>query len=306
MNLSVSEVIALFSLVVAFLAYKHSVSAAQKNARLVQEVASNQMKLTANIAMAQASKKYVVLLSEVARDFDGMVEQLSHVALEATKNIGNTFDRFDSQRHSIPYLRHALHTSTELVRAAYDQELSYQTGPNLAFRLVMLKGIKADAVAYEPSKRPTPLFSFLRQVQRTSSPEDALRDSPLFWHSVKTLYERIPEDRESALFVAVVAHIKAFVILHSQFREPLLALEKKLEEALKENALEMFRIHDVPGLGAEFKRVKGDLCRIKALYFPDLYRVEEFADQMPDGIANSVYITSILFIVSQRFMWGKL
>ncbi|MCP1479518.1 hypothetical protein J2Y88_001829 [Pseudomonas chlororaphis] len=306
MSLSVSEVIALFSLGVAVFAYRHSVGAAQRNSRQIEEIASNQMRLSSSIAMGEASQKYVALLSDVNREFEGMVKKLSHAALMATTNICSTLDEFDTDRTAHPRLRHALHDCVEIVRQAYDQELSYQTGANLAFRLRSLKSIKDDIAAYESPKGMDSIFSFLRQQPRPSRPEELIHGSALFRNSLKTLYKRIPADREAMLFTQVVPHIKEFVELHSEYRDRLRALELQLDEAIKENSLEMFKICNVPGLGPEFYRVKGDICRISNLYFPDLYRAEEIAEHIQDGVAHSLYVASTLFIVSQHFMWGKI
>ncbi|TWC21576.1 MULTISPECIES: hypothetical protein [unclassified Pseudomonas] len=303
MTVSISEVTALLSLFVAFVAYRNSVVSSRDNSKKIDKIANDYMVLTSNIAISEASKKYISLLSEVNKEFECIVAKLAHPALSGSVNIGDVFDEFDAQRHSHPYLRHALNTSVRVVREAYDYELTYQTGLNLVSRLRALKFIKGDVVLYESEKSKASVFAFLKKKSVPQGPEEIIAESSVFWESLGSVYNRIPEEKESELFRKVLPCIQEYIALHSEYRPRLKVLEEKLEDAIKENSLEMFNIRDVSGLGEKFYRVKGDIGRMRELYLPDFYRIEEVP--VSEGVSYSLYAASVLFIASQHFMWGS-
>ena len=304
MAIETSDAIALCSLIVAFVAYRHTVASSRDNSKQIQEISNTHLRLASNIAVSEASQKYVSLLSSINKEFEEIVDKLAYPALDASTKIGSVFDDFDTQNLTHPYLRHAFHTGITVVREAYDKELTYQTGLNLASRLRALKFIKGDVASYQPEKPDRSIFSFLRKQSKPSGPEDAINASSVFWDSLKTIYDRIPEEKEAELFRCTFPYIEEYSRLHRESRQRLEELEKQLEDAIKENSLEMFDIRDVPGLGAKFYRVKGDIGRVKELYFPDLNGIGEIP--VHDGISYSLYAASVLFIVSQHFMWGKI
>lgn len=304
MAMETSDAIAFFSLIVAFLAYRHTVVSSRDNAKKIQEISNTHLRLSSNIAISEASQKYVSLLSNINREFEAIVAKLVYPALDASTKIGSVFDDFDAQKQAHPYLRHAFHTGITVVREAYDKELTYQTGLNLVSRLRALKFIKEDVASYQPEKPDRSIFSFLRKQNKPSGPEDVINASTAFWDSLKTIYDRIPEEKETELFRRALPYIEEYSRLHKESRQRLEELEKQLEDAIKENSLEMFDIRDVTGLGAKFYRVKGDIGRVRELYFPDLNGLGEIP--VHDGISYSLYAASVLFIVSQHFMWGKI
>lgn len=304
MTIETSDAIALCSLIVAFVAYRHTVASSQDNTKQIQEISNTHLRLASNIAISEASQKYVSLLSNINREFEEIVGKLAYPALDASTKIGSVFDEFDTKSLTHPYLRHAFHTSITVVREAYDKELTYQTGLNLASRLRALKFIKGDVASYQPEKPDRSIFSFLRKQNKPSSPEDAIKVSSVFWDSLKTIYDRIPEEKEAELFRRTFPYTEEYSRLHRESRQRLEELEKQLEDAIKENLLEMFDIRDVPGLGAKFYIVKGDIGRVRELYFPDMNGLGEIP--VRDGISYSLYAASVLFIVSQHFMWGKI
>lgn len=304
MTLEISDAIAFFSLIVAFMAYRHTVVSSRDNTKQIQEISNTHLRLSSNIAISEASQKYVSLLSNINKEFEEIAGKLAYPAFDASTKIGSVFDDFDTKSQAHPYLRHAFHTGITVVREAYDKELTYQTGLNLASQLRALKFIKGDVASYEPEKSERSIFSFLKKQNKPNGPEDTINASSVFWDSLKTIYDRIPEEKEPELFRRTLPYIEEYSRLHSEFRKRLEELEKQLEDAIKENSLEMFDIRDVPGLGTKFYRVKGDIGRIKELYFPDLRGLGEIP--MHDGISYSLYAASVLFIISQHFMWGKI
>ena len=299
-----TDAVALFSLIVAFAAYRHAVVSSRDNTKQIQEISNTHLRLYSNIAISKASQKYVSLLSNINKEFEEIVGKLAYTALDASTKIGSVFDEFDTKSQAHPYLRHAFHTGITVVREAYDKELTYQTGLNLVSRLRTLKFIKGNVASYEPEKPDRSIFSFLKKQNKPNGPEDAINASSVFWDSLKTIYDRIQEEKEPELFRLTLPYIEEYSRLHSEFRQRLEELEKQLEDAIKENALEMFDIRDIPGLGAKFYRVKGDIGRVRGLYFPDLHGLCEMP--VHDGISYSLYAASVLFIISQHFMWGKI
>jgi len=302
-TIEISDAIAFFSLIVAFMAYRHTVMSSRDNAKQIQDISNKHLRLSSNIAISEASQKYVSLLSNVNREFEEIVSKLAYPSLKASIKIGNVFDDFDTQNQAHPYLRHAFHTGIRVVREAYDKELTYQTGLNLVSRLRALKFIKGDVATYQPEKPDRSIFAFLRKQKKPNGPEEIINASIVFWDSLKTIYDRIPEEKEAELFNRIHPYIAEYSRLHREFRQRLEELEKQLEDAIKENSLEMFEIREVPSLGTKFYRVKGDIDRVRELYFPDLHGLDGIS--VHDGISYSFYAASVLFIVSQHFMWGE-
>ena len=274
MNIQTSEAIAFFSLVVAFMAYRYTVMSSRDNAKQIQDISNTHLRLSSNIAISEASQKYVSLLANVNREFGEIVSKLASPALKASTKIGNVFDDFDTQNQAHPYLRHAFHTGITVIREAYDKELTFQTGLNLASRLSALKFIKEDVSAYQPEKPDRSIFAFLRKQSKPNGPEEIINASMVFWDSLKTIYARIPEEKEAELFHRTYPYLEEYSRLHGESRQRLEELEKQLEAAIKENSLEMFEIRDVPRLGTKFYRVKGDIGRVRELYFPDLHGLD--------------------------------
>lgn len=304
MEVETSDLIAIFSLIFAFLAYRHSVKSSQSTSEQMQKISEEHLRLSSNVALTEASQKYVLLLSDVNRQFEMITKELAYPALAASRSIGECFDKYDTRSSGHPYLRHCFHKAITLVREAYDHELTYQTGLNLTDRIRSLKHIKDDVRHYGKSEHKKSIFSFLRIKCPPQSPEEKINSSTVFWDSVKEIYTRIPSSEEPSLFNDALAYLDEYRKLHESKREQLRKLEEKLEEAIKENALEMFDIGDVPNLGQRFYRVKGDIGRYRELYFPDFHGIESV--QILDGIAYSIYAGSIAFIASQHFMWGKI
>lgn len=304
MEVETSDLIAICSLIIAFLAYKHSVKSSQSTSAQMQKISEEHLKLSSNVALTEASQKYVLLLSDVNRQFEMITKELAYPALVASRNIGECFDKYDNRKSGHPYLRHCFDKAITLVREAYDHELTYQTGLNLTGRIRSLKYIKDDVSRYEKSEPERSIFSFLKKERLPQSPEEKINSSTDFWENVKEIHTRISGDEEPNLFNETLGYLDEYRKLHESKREQLQELEERLEEAIKENALEMFDIGDITNLGQKFYRVKGDIGRYRQLYFPDFQGIDSL--QISDGIAYSIYAGSIVFIASQHFMWGKI
>jgi hypothetical protein len=304
MEIQTSDLIAFTSLAVAIMAHRHSVNSSRENDRRVDKIVETYLAHSSSIALAEQSQKYVTLLARVNKDFEEIMDRLAYPALRASTRIGEVLDQFDNEQGQHPYLRHALNTAVEAVLRAYDRELTYQTGLNLASRLRELKHVRKDVASYEPENPPPRIVSFLRRRREPTSPEEKLSASPSYWESLKSLYARVPRSAEPELFRQVLALTRDFSELHKEARPRLSELEHELESALRENAFEMYELRKVPGLGPRFDRVKGDIDRVSELYFPDFFGIENF--DVGEGIAYSLYAATVLYIVSQRFMWGRL
>ena len=304
MEVGTSDLIAICSLIVAFLAYRHTVKSSQSTSAQMYKISEEHLRLSSNVALTEASQKYVLLLSDVNRQFEMITNELVYPALVARRSIGECFDKYDKGNSGHPYLRHCFHKATTLVREAYDHELTYLTGLNLTDRIRFLKSIKDDVRHYKKTASGKSIFSFLKKERPPQSPEEKIYSSTVFWDSAKEIYTRIPSSEEHSLFNDTLAYLDEYRKLHESKREQLQKLEEKLEEAIKENALEMFKIKDIPNLGRNFYRVKGDIGRYRELYFPDFHGIESV--QISDGIAYSIYAGSIVFIASQHVMWGKI
>ncbi|OBS95570.1 hypothetical protein A9261_15455 [Vibrio tasmaniensis] len=302
--MELSEILALFSLIIAFLAYRHAVNSSLSTSKLMNDISREHLTLGSNIALTEASQKYVLLLNEVNQEFESIINELSYPALKANTNIGESLDKYDTGENKARRLRHCFHDITVIVREAYDRELTYQTGLNLTSRIRALKFIKDNVSQYVSSERDKSIFSFLKKETAPQTPEESINSSTFFWNNAKELYSRIPSEKESELFKETLDHLKEFRDLHKSKREILKSLENKLESAIKENSIEMFDIRDIPNLGAKFYRVKGDIGRYQELYFPDFHSIESVP--ISDGLAYSIYAGSVTFIASQHFMWGKI
>src|SRR5690554_400958 len=110
MTNEISNTIAIFSLIIAFLAYRHSVRQGRHSAKQFQEISNSHLRSDSDIAIGKASQKYVTLLSDIDKEFEQIIEKISYPALNASTNIGSVFDDFDTEKHTHPYLRHAFHT----------------------------------------------------------------------------------------------------------------------------------------------------------------------------------------------------
>lgn len=165
MEVETSDLIAILSIIVAFLAYRHSVKSSQSTSAQMQKISAEHLRLSSNVALTESSQKYVLLLSDVNRQFEMITKELAYPALAASRSIGECFDKYDNRCNGQPYLRHCFHKAITLVREAYDHELTYQTGLNLTDRIRSLKYIKDDVQHYEESEKS--IFSFLKKsVQR--------------------------------------------------------------------------------------------------------------------------------------------
>lgn len=304
MAVETSDLIALCSLGVAFIAYRHAVKSSQSTTAQINKISEEHLRLSSNVALNEASKKYVSLLADVNQEFELITKELAYPALVASRSIGESFDKYDTQDSGQPYLRHCFHNAITIVREAYDNELTYQTGLNLTDRIRSLKYIKDDVNQYEKTSPEKSLFSFLKKERPPQTPEEKINSSTAFWDSVKEIYIRIPSNDESKLFRDVLNHLDEYRKLHESKLGQLKELEEKLESAIKENALEIFDIRDIPNLGQKFYRVKSDIGRYRELYFPDFHGIETV--NISDGIAYSIYSGSIALIASQHFMWGKI
>lgn len=303
MEIQISDKIALGSLIIATLAYRHSVKSSRNNAKEIQKLSNEHLQLTSNIAISKASQKYVSLLASVNKEFEEISRKFSTPAFKASTQIGGIFDDFDTQNLTHPYLRHAFHKSIIIVREAYDNELTYQTGLNLSDQLQALKFIKDEVLSHEPELPKTSILSIFKKHNPSRTPAEEIRMSSAFWKYLKIIYERIPEKKEAELFRRIFPFTEEYSKLHKESRPRLEELEKRLDDAIKENSLEMFNIRRIPGLGDKFYRVKGDINRIRHLHFPDFHAIKEIS--VRDGISYSLYVASILFIVSQHYSWGK-
>lgn len=304
MEFQTSDLIAMCSLIIALLAYRHTVKSSQSTSSQIQKTSERYFNLSSNIALAEASKKYVLLLSDVSREFEEITRELSYPALVASRNIGASFDMYDKKISDHPYLRHCFNNAITIVREAYDYELTYQTGLNITDRIRSLKYIKDDIYQNNKLEQKNSIFSFFKKECSSQTPEEKISSSTLFWDSVKEIYARISSEDEHKVFKETLKHLSQYRKLHENKRERLNELEKKLESAIKENALEMFDIQDIPNLGPKLYRVKSDICRYKELYFPDFHGIE--STPISDGIAYSIYSGSIVLIASQHFMWGTI
>jgi hypothetical protein len=65
MKVELSEVIALFSFLVALAAFWHSIRSSKAMSKQIQKISDNHLRLFSNVALSKASQKYVSLLSEV-------------------------------------------------------------------------------------------------------------------------------------------------------------------------------------------------------------------------------------------------
>lgn len=304
MEVETSDLIAICSLLIAFFAYRHAVKSSQSTSAQIQKISEEHLKLSSSVALTKASQKYVLLLSDINSQFELITKELAYPALLASRRIGESFDKYDKDINSYPYLSHCFHQVITLVREAYDHELTYQTGLNLTDRIRSLKFIKDDVHQYTKSSSEKSIFSFLKKERPPQTPEEKINSSTVFWDSVKEIYNRIPGDEEAKLFNETLLYLDEYRKLHESKQKQLKKLEERLEAAIKENTLEMFDIRDIPNLGQKFYRVKSDIGRYRELYFPDFHGIDTV--QISDGVAYSIYAGSVVFIASQHFMWGKI
>jgi hypothetical protein len=309
MELATSDIIAIGSAVISTLTLIHTVQSAKANSLQIEELARRYERHTGLIATHQASQKYVALLSDVSLRFEEILAKLAYPASEAQRAIGEVFDSFDSKPGEHPYLRHAFQDLVDRVRKAYDFELTYQTGLNLADRIRQLKFIRSEFDQYMEARADTPpkksFFDlFFKRQSQPASPEDYIRRSAEFWQSLNSIYERIPREREPEVFSKALECIAEYRRLHEASRDELQELELRLENGLKENSLELIKIENTPILGDKYTRTKGDIARALAFYFPDFYHIESI--QVEDGIAYSLYAGSILRIMADHHTWGRL
>jgi len=302
MKIEFSELIAFFSLVVAFIAYTHSVESAKSNSRQVQRIADNQLQLSENIALSEAGQKYVLLVSEISYKFEKIANDVGGQAREAIQKIGEVFDKYDMKEMSSPYLRHAYHHNIQIVRECFDNEMTYQTGmyitANLRFFIMDINRHVLTPVDDNKS-----WFSFFIRSKKLQSPEDKINHTKEFWRNIKTIYERIPLTKEADLFSEVFEHIQGYIEEHEKISDKLDVFLEQLKNARNENSLELFKIHNTPYLGKNFDKIEGDIGRFKELYFPEFYGIKDV--HVSDGIVKSLYAGSIMYIASQRFRWGE-
>ncbi|WP_155485632.1 hypothetical protein, partial [Vibrio campbellii] len=171
MELTYSELISLFSLVIAFLAFRHTVRSSLSTAKQIQSISEEHLRLNSNVALAKSSEKYVSLLHEVNTQFEEITKELAYPALKASTGIGELLDKYDESDKGHPYLRHSFHKMVTVVREAYDHELTYQTGLNLTSRIRSLKYIREDVLEYEKHKSEKSVFSFLRKEEPPKTSE---------------------------------------------------------------------------------------------------------------------------------------
>ncbi|MFC3625186.1 hypothetical protein ACFOKJ_03375 [Vogesella amnigena] len=303
MDINISEATSILSLVVATLAYKHAKASSKENGEQIQKIADRHIFLFAKMELNKSSQKYVKLLHEVSCEFENIINSISYPALEINREISRLFDCHDSN-YKAPYLRHAFHTVIEIVRTAYDRELTYQTGINLASRLRYLKiQIERPAPAVEVKRNSWASF-FRRKKDLPINPEKFIDSSVACWENIADIQNRISSEKESIIFRDAFPKIKEFIQLHSSQFGRLDLLIEKLDDGLKENSLEQFNILDMEILGEKYKRIRGDIERIRELNLLDLNGADKF--EITDGIAHLIYAGSILQIISQHFMWGKL
>lgn len=308
MELAASDIIAAGSAVVSTLTLIHTVQSAKSNNLQIEELARRYERHTGLIATHQASQKYVTLLSDVSLRFEEILAKLAYPASEAQRAIGEVFDLFDTKRGDHPYLRHAFQDAVDRVRKAYDYELTYQTGLNLADRIRQLKFVRPDFERYVEARNEVApkksIFDFFKRRPRPTSPEAYIEQSEEFWESLKSIYERIPHKQEPEVFFKTLKCISEYRKLHEQSRDELRELELRLENGLKENSLELFRIQNTPILGDRYMRTKGDIARVLAMYFPDFYGIESV--RVEDGIAYALYAGSVLRIMADHHSWGNM
>jgi hypothetical protein len=167
-DFQMSDAIAIGSLIVAVMAYRHTLRSARDNSIQIQEISKQHLRLSSATSIGAASQKYVILLSAVRREFEDIMEKLAYQAFDSGRKIGRAFDEFDTQGQVHPFLRHEFDKCVWHVRRAYDKELVYQSGLNLALRFRSLKDIKESLASYEFELAQRGILSFLkRQKNRT-------------------------------------------------------------------------------------------------------------------------------------------
>ncbi len=305
-TLKYSETIPILSLIVAFLAYRHTIKSSRDSSLQIHKIAYDHQRLIAHTALNQASQKYVALVRDTSKEFDAIIEDLSRTALESNQKIRDIFDKYDLPSEKGGHLRHAIHQCATIVEEAYDLELTYQKGLNLIDRLRWeLRGINREDILSIDFSEKTPLIKKIFQGKIIAkTPEEYIHQSDKYWNNIYTLYSKIPESKESDIFNEVLKVVAAYSKKHKNYRDTLKGLEERLKDGISENDLELFKIQDISPLWKKYKRLKSDINIISEFHFPDFYQWDESGIEFIEGISLSLYSYVILYIVSQRCSWG--
>lgn len=289
---------------IAFLAYRNTVKSGSATSNLARDISEDHKNLNAYFALRLATEKYVPQISSINKDFKKIVKELSESAYGTLNKIEESIDKYDTSEKRHPYLRHCYHRMIEEVRRAYDKDLAYQHSAYVMPNLRGLKLIRFDVDAPElKGFKPSFFFSRWRKTEPLT-PSQVLDLSTSFWGNAEQIYTRVPREKEHEFFSETLALLKEYRDLHAQHSDKLKELSCQLAEIICENEVEMFQITEVPVLGQKFRKLQRDIEYYRNFGFQDFSGLE--SAQIHDGIAFSVYAGSVLFILSQNFMWGKL
>ena len=325
-----STPISALSLILAYLSYRQAYKISNNTAQQLEELSIKHRNLIFALETTKVAQKYVKVLSACQLSSEKSLRYLASVALQTRKEVGEVFDFYDSQKFKTPYLRHSFHRATEIVRNAYDFELTYQTGLNLIERLRSLKFLDKDDIANHTQKtihdfsilkffkgnisnRLKPYFKISQHSQieelhvdneRFEKPEIIINKNSEFWSHLKEIYNRIPEKDIPFLYSKAHNYLKKYCSEFDQIKNVLLKNTETLGQILQENELEPISLKDIPNLGDKFHHFYGKCSRLIHFDLIDIRALDEVFDS--SGISILIYAGSCLAIVGSHMLWGEI
>ncbi len=252
----------------------------------------------------EAHQPYLELYSRLKKTHQKTFSDLSLLASESLRVCANTFDTFDVHRESRP-LRHLIHESSEMVFYAFNGQLGFQTGANIAWRFGRIAYIEDDL----PEDPAEYALSDFRQRARSAYMQDRndyqesrLISDESFRSLVRDLKRRTDAKRGGELLMTVQEQMTelraAWREARGRFREG----REEIEEAFEKNALEAFPLSSSPLIRRALSKMSAQFDSLDHLQALEVER--DSAHKYQNYISVCIYNCALLHAVCGLHSWG--
>jgi hypothetical protein len=316
-NTSLSDSLSAIAIIVASLALIVTIIGNRSSGRQIDKLNQSHREIVQSQAAIASSnidkinQGHIDNFMDLIKTLSPLFTELERTAINTLDQIGSTLDTYDSAPQESGRLRHQIAIAYREIVRLYGPELTTQRGLHLLSRLGFLKYIFDGIDSYEitPNLKKENIFqkvfnykSHTPKTQKRISPEDKIQSSSCIHDALKVISNRIPAASIADLNTRVTASNSEYLNILNRHRDVFKSANEQLKGILGATKYRGTPLKSTL-LGLDIETLQQQLevivsiGRVENTFFRGI--------STPQYLSNLVHLTSVIYIVSQRSMWGR-
>uniref|UniRef100_UPI000D378DD4 hypothetical protein n=1 Tax=unclassified Variovorax TaxID=663243 RepID=UPI000D378DD4 len=303
------ETLSLFISIVGAIIALRAIVVSRKTAEDQRRIAQRMQQLEERNLAATHYGKYSKLLYAVRSDVKASKDRLSEAAWQSMARLRDLFDNLSNDQ-SVRPTRHIFDELCESLYRGFAPHLGRQFAMRLSSRFTALKYVEEELDTLrnhrvEIQKRAVHEVLDLERVYKKDPDarlERLVLGSAGFQLGLLTLCDRFTQENRDKLLQAALRPVLDFVAVHDEERPKLIVAQQQLEQGLRQNELEEFKLPESQALYAEYKREMAGIETLETLSLSEAKNLDGVRIKFVVGLL--LYFGSLLYTMHMCNDWN--